>query len=233
MTAEIWSQVWQFTPTLLWAMLINVQLLLALIALGLVTGVVVALIEVYSPRPLAALALAYEWFFRGVPELVLLFLFYFGLTQMGMDISPFFAAVLALGFRSSGYQSQIFRGAIQSVPPGQLMAAHSLGMGTMKTIRYVILPQALRLSIPPWSNEFSAVFKDTTLAYGIGVVEIVRQARYISVRNFPLTLPVFILVAFMFLVLTYLGNWGLGRLEQRLHVPGLETHAKRGEAREL
>jgi len=218
---------------LLRAMLINIQLLLALIALGLVTGVFVALIEVYAPRPAAALALAYEWFFRGVPELVLLFLFYFGLTQMGMDISPFFAAVLALGFRSSGYQSQIFRGAIQSIPPGQLMAARSLGMGSLKAIRHVVLPQALRLSIPPWSNEFSAVFKDTTLAYGIGVVEIVRQARYMSVRNFPLTLPVFIAVALLFLVLTYLGNWGLGRLEQRLRVPGLESRAEREEARAL
>ncbi|MFO8033564.1 MAG: amino acid ABC transporter permease [Candidatus Bipolaricaulota bacterium] len=220
-------------PTLLWGMLVNVQLLLALIALGLVTGVFVALIEVYAPHPLAALALAYEWFFRGVPELVLLFLFYFGLTQMGINIGPFFAAVLALGFRSSGYQSQIFRGAIQSIPPGQMMAAHSLGMGSLKAIRHVVLPQALRLSIPPWSNEFSAVFKDTTLAYGIGVVEIVRQARYMSVRNFPLTLPVFIAVALLFLVLTYLGNWGLGKLEQRLRVPGLEARAEREEARAL
>lgn len=218
-------------PVLLWAMLVNVQLLLALIALGLVAGVIVALIEVYAPRPLAALALAYEWFFRGVPELVLLFLFYFGLTQVGVDISPFLAAVLALGFRSSAYQSQIFRGAIQSISPGQVLAARSLGMGTLKTIRYVVLPQALRLSIPPWSNEFSAVFKDTTLAYGIGVVEVVRQARYLSVRNFPLTLPAFVAIALMFLVLTYLGNWGLGRLEQRLRVPGLEAHGGREEAR--
>ncbi len=218
-------------PVLLWAMLVNVQLLLALIALGLLAGVLVALIEVYAPRPLAALALAYEWFFRGVPELVLLFLFYFGLTQVGVDISPFFAAVLALGLRSSGYQSQIFRGAIQSIPPGQVLAARSLGMGTVKTIRHVILPQALRLSIPPWSNEFSAVFKDTTLAYGIGVVEVVRQTRYLSVRNFPLTLPAFVAIALMFFVLTYLGNWGLGRLEQRLRVPGLEARGGREEPR--
>jgi polar amino acid transport system permease protein len=209
-------------PVLLRGIAVNLELLVGLIALGLVAGILVALMEVYAPRPLAAIAVGYEWFFRGVPELVLLFLFYFGLSQFGIKISAFFAAVLALGFRSSAYQSQIFRGAIQSVSAGQWLAARSLGMGKLRSVIHIILPQALRLSIPPWSNEFSSVLKDTTLAYGIGVVEVLRQARYLNARNFRLAMPAYITVALLFLLLTYLGNWSLGRLERRLRIPGME-----------
>jgi polar amino acid transport system permease protein len=204
---------------------VNLELLAGLLSLGLVVGVVVALVEVYAPRPLRALALAYEWFFRGVPELVLLFLFFFGPAQFGVEIPAFVAAVLALGFRSSAYQSQIFRGAIQAIAPGQSLAARSLGMSRLGVIRHVIFPQALRLSLAGWSNEFSSVLKDTTLAFGIGVVEVMRQARYLTARDFPLALPAFLAVAAMFLVLTYVGNWGIGLLERRLRVPGLEGRA--------
>ncbi len=225
MTLETWSQLWGKLPVLLQGLLVNLELLAGLLSLGIVVGVVVALVEVYAPRPLRAVALAYEWFFRGVPELVLLFLFYFGPSQFGAEISAFFAAVLALGFRSSAYQSQIFRGAIQAISPGQSLAARSLGMSRLAVIRHVILPQALRLSLAGWSNEFSSVLKDTTLAYGIGVVEVMRQARYLTARNFPLALPAFLTVALMFLVLTYAGNWGIGLLERRLRVPGLEARS--------
>jgi len=224
-TLEVWSQLWPRLPVLLQGLLVNLELLGGLLALGLVVGVVVALVEVYASRPLRAVALAYEWFFRGVPELVLLFLFYFGPAQFGLEISAFLAAVLALGFRSSAYQSQIFRGAIQAIAPGQSLAARSLGMSRLAVIRHVILPQALRLSLAGWSNEFSSVLKDTTLAYGIGVVEVMRQARRVTARDFPLTLPAFLTVALMFLVLTYVGNWGIGLLERRLRVPGLEARS--------
>lgn len=219
---EDWIQIWQSLPILFRGILVNLELLAGLVALGLAMGIVIAVIEVYAPRPLAAIAIGYEWFFRGVPELVLLFLFYFGLRQFGFRISAFFAATLALGFRSSAYQSQIFRGAIQAVGTGQMLAARSLGMGKFQSIIHIILPQALRLSIPPWSNEFSSVLKDTTLAYGIGVVEVLRQARYLNARNFRLAMPAYIVVALMFLLLTYGGNWLLGKLERSLRVPGLE-----------
>ncbi len=214
-------------PVFWQGMLVNLQLLLGLLSIGLAIGILVAIIEVYAPRPLAAVASGYEWFFRGIPEIVLLFLFYFGLTRAGWAVSPFMAAVLALGARSSAYQSQIFRGALSSIPAGQMMAARSLGMGRVAAIGRIILPQALRLSIPPWSNEFSAVLKDTTLAYSIGVVDVLRQARYMSVRTPAVSLTAFIVVALMFLVLTYAGNWMLGLLEARVRVPGLEGRARR------
>jgi len=202
---------------------INVEILLGLITLGFVVGMLVALLQVYGHRYLRRTMVAYEWFFRGVPEIVLLMLAYYGLRQFGVKITPFYAAVLGLGLRSSAYQSQIFRGAVQAVGSGQMMAALSVGMTRWQAVRSVILPQALRLSIPPWSNEFSSVLKDTTLAYAIGVIEIMRKARFLIARDYRLAMPAFILVALFFFVLTYAGNWGLGVLERRLRIPGFEA----------
>jgi len=218
----MWIVLWHSIPSLLQGMLINIELLLCLILAGLALGIGVALIQVYGPRMLVGIAVGYGWFFRGVPEIVLLMLIYFGLRQFGVKLSPFFAAVVALGLRSSAYQSQIFRGAMQALDRGQTLAALSLGMTKLQIIRCVILPQALRLSMPPWSNEFTGVFKDTTLAYTIGVVEVLRKARYVVTREFGLALPAFILVALLFLVLVYTGNRGLGALENRFRIPGFE-----------
>lgn len=214
-------------PDLFHAILINIDLLLALITLGFLVGILIALLQVYGNRFLAVIASGWEWFFRGVPALVLLFLFFFGTAEFGLEISAFTAAILALGFRSSAYQSQIFRGAIQSIPQGQMMAAQSIGMSHLQAISYIILPQALRLAIPAWSNEFSSVIKDTTLAYAIGVNEVLRHARYIMVRHYELAMLAYITVALIFLLLTYSGNWLLGLVEHRLALPGFEVKGGR------
>jgi len=215
-------------PDLLGATLININLFLALIVLGLLVGVVIALLQVYGNRFAAALASGWEWFFRGVPALVLLFLFFFGTAEFGFRLNVFTAAALALGFRSSGYQSQIFRGAIQAIPPGQMMAAQSIGLSRSQAIAYIILPQALRLAIPAWSNEFSSVIKDTTLAYAVGVNGVLRHARYIMVRHYKLAMLAYITVALIFLALTYAGNWLLGLVERRLALPGFQMKGVQG-----
>ncbi len=207
---------------LLRASLLNIQLLVALVVLGFLVGTVVAILQVYGGRTAALLASVYEWIFRSIPALVLLFLFYFGPSQFGLYISSFLAATLALGLRSSAYQSQIFRGAIQAISSGQMMAARSLGMGRFRAIVHVILPQALRLSIPGWSNEFSSVVKDTTLAYAVGLNEIMRFARIIYDRKYNLAMPALIAVALVFLILTYAGNGALALVERRLQIPGLQ-----------
>ncbi|HEU67677.1 MAG TPA: amino acid ABC transporter permease, partial [Candidatus Acetothermia bacterium] len=107
-------EVTRHLPMLLRSSLINIQLLVALLVVGFVVGTVVALLQVYGGRIVGILAFVYEWVFRSIPALVLLFLFYYGPAQFGLYISSFLAATLALGFRSSAYQSQVFRGAIQS-----------------------------------------------------------------------------------------------------------------------
>ncbi len=211
-----------FIPGLLEASLINIQLLAALMVVGFVVGTIVALLQVYGGRFFGALATIYEWIFRSIPALVLLFLFYFGPTRFGMNISPFVAATMALGFRSSAYQSQIFRGAIECIPSGQMMAARSVGMSRLRAIFSVILPQAFRLSIPGWTNEFSSVIKDTTLAYAVGFHEIMRSARIIQDSHYELAMLAFIAVALVFLVLTYAGNAAMGLVERRFRIPGLQ-----------
>jgi len=193
-----------------------------LIAVGFVVGTLVALLQVYGGRFLGTVARIYEWIFRSIPALVLLFLFYYGPPRFGIDISGFAAATLALGFRSSAYQSQIFRGAIQCIPTGQMMAARSMGMSRIRAIFTVILPQAFRLSIPGWTNEFSSVIKDTTLAYAVGFNEIMRTARIIMDSAYDLAMLAFISVALVFLVLTYLGNTAMSGVEKKFRIPGLQ-----------
>lgn len=210
-------------PQFLWATLVNLQVFAALIPIGFAVGIGVALAQVYGHRSIAVLASAWEWFFRGVPALVLLFLFFYGLGRIGIDVSAFLAGALAMGFRSSGYQSQIFRGAIQAVPAGQVTAARSIGMTRMQAIRSIVLPQALRLAIPAWSNEFSSVLKDTTLVYAIGINEVMRYARTVYVNYPGLAMITFLTVALIFWVLTTLGNGALHALERRLAVPGFES----------
>ena len=185
-----------------------------------------ALLQVYGGKLLGTLASAYAWVFRSIPALVLLFIFYFGPSQFGLDVAPFLAATVALGLRSSAYQSQIFRGALQAIPRGQMMAARSLGMGRTRAIATIIVPQALRLSIAGWSNEFSSVVKDTTLAYVVGLNEVLRTVRIITDRYYNLAMLAYLAVALIFLVLTYAGNWSLGWLEDRLRIPGLELRRR-------
>ncbi len=202
--------------------MVTLELTFLLLALGLLLGIPLALGQVYGRRGVVIFSSIYEQIFRSIPALVLLFLFFFGLSLLGVKISAFFSAILALGLRSSAYQSQIFRGAILSIKEGQMVAARSVGMSKFQAIRHVILPQALRLSIPSWSNEYSVVVKDTSLAYAVGVIELVREGRYIIVRTFEPML-IYVTIALIYFVLTYAGNRLLRYLEEKSRTPGFAS----------
>jgi len=206
----------------------TILLTLGLLGLGLLAGFPLAFAQVYGYRPLRWLCKGYEQIFRGIPALVLILIFHSGLARSFNILLPTFtSALIALGLRSSAYQSQIFRGAIQAVSSGQMLAARSMGMSKMQAIRYTILPQAFRLSIPPWTNEFSSVLKDTSLASAIGVMELMKKTTLLMPTiQFRMgarwILVLLIVAALIYLVLTYAGNWGLGFLENRLRIPGFE-----------
>ena len=217
----IWGILLDHLPYLLGGLWIAIQLLAAVLAIGLVLGLALALAEVYGHWTLRWAGVAFERVFRGIPELVLLLLFFYGLGDF-IAIEPFPAAVLALGLRSTAYQSQIFRGVIQAVAPGQVQAARAMGMSGAAAVRNIVLPQALRQAIGPWTNEFSSELKATSLAYVIGVVELTRQGRYIISSTQGNVLIVFGVVAAMYFVVNWLGNRGLYALERRVSVPGLE-----------
>jgi polar amino acid transport system permease protein len=215
-------------PFLLKGVLVALELLLAFMLLGIIIGLILAVMEVYGNRWSSTLALMVERFFRGVPAVVLIFLFYYGLSDI-YNVSSFAAATLALGLRTGAYQSQIFKGAIQAVGSGQMEAARSLGMGKIQAISSIILPQALRFAIGPWSNEFASELKDTSLAYTIGVVELLRRAKYIVSYTYGNALIVYGFCAILYLILVRLGNVVLYRIESRLQMPGFEM---RREGRE-
>ena len=219
--------IWESLPLLLQGMVVTVELTVSLLIVGLVLGVMVALGQVYGPRPLATLMSAYERFFRAMPILVLLIVLNYGIAFVAdvyhlswLRLPTFAVAVLAFGLHSSAYQSQIFRGAIRAIKPGQLLAARALGMTRWQSIRYIVLPQALRFAIPGWSNEYSGVLKDTSFAFAIGVTELTRQGWQIMQRTREVFL-IFITVALVYLALTYLGTWLLELAERTWGIPGL------------
>lgn len=197
--------------------------LLALVV-GFGIGIVLALIRVYGPRPLGWVAQGYETIFRGIPLLVLLMVFGIGLSGYfawaGVGTGALFVgAMVALALRSAAYQSEIFRGGIMSVDPGQMMAAQSVGMNDMQATRHIILPQALRLSLPGWANEYAVVIKDSSLAVAIGVQELLYQSnafRWVFPELFFGIILVITIIYFLFTypVTKYVGESMTAKLRQ-------------------
>lgn len=210
-------------PYMLGGSLVTISVVLGAMGLGLILGVPLAVGQIYGNPVVRRLIHAYVWFFRGVPLLVLLFLFYFGLFSMlNINLSAFTVAVVVLGLISAAYQSQIFRGAILSLPEGQFRAARALGMSDTRAILHIILPQALRLSIPGWSNEYSIILKDSAVTYALGVPEIMARTHFVATRTYQ-HMPLYILAGLIYLVLTYLGTKGLRILEEKVRIHGY-TH---------
>jgi polar amino acid transport system permease protein len=183
---------------------------------GFMLGTFMAVLRVYGGPALSRVAAAYSMIVRGVPVVTVIFVLYFVIASI-VDLSPFLSGALALGFASGAYQSEIFRGAILSVPPGQMIAARAIGMSRLKAILYIVLPQAIRLAIPAWSNEVTLVLKDSTLVYVIGVPEILRRAQYVSAATLQSFLA-YGAAAAIFLVLTFMATRALEVVEQRYRI---------------
>ena len=191
------------------------------LAVGFAVGLPLGVVQVYGGRLSGFLVGVYVWFFRGLPNLVLLFLFYFGLFPMlGLDLPAFFVGATVLGLRSSAYQSQIFRGAILSVHQGQMQAARSLGMNRALAVRSIILPQALRISLPAWSNEYPILLTDSSVCYAIGVMEMLTRAS-LQVSRTAAPTPIFLGTAVIYILMNYVGMGALHYLERRYRIPGL------------
>jgi len=211
-------------PYLLEGSFVTIVVVLGAMGFGFLLGVPLAVGQVYGSPALQRAVSVYVWFFRGIPLLVLLFLFYFGLCALlDINLSAFVVAIAVLGLISSAYQSQIFRGAILSLPEGQFKAARALGMSDRQALTNVILPQALRLSIPGWSNEYSILLKDSAVTYALGVAEIMARAHFVATRTYQ-QLPLYLAAGILFLVLTYLGVKGLRLLEEKTRIPGYAVH---------
>jgi amino acid ABC transporter membrane protein 1, PAAT family (TC 3.A.1.3.-) len=184
---------------------------------GLLIGLVLAFAAVYGGKLAGKVLDLVSTVLRGIPPIVLLFILYFVMSGT-INLSPFWAGSISLGIISSAYQMEIFRGAILSVSGEQMMASRAIGMSKMQAIRYVVLPQMIRLAIPSWSNEAAIVIKDSSLVYAIGVPEILRRAQLISASTHQPFLA-YITAALIYFVLVFVTNRLLGRVERKLTIP--------------
>lgn len=207
-------------PNLLEGALVTIRLTALSLLLGVALAVPIAFLQIYGPKFIRKLISVYERVVRSIPLLVILFLIFYGFPRVGIRFPAFTAAVLGIGIRSSAYQSQIFRGAIQSISGSQMKAALSLGMSSVQSFKNVILPQSVRIAIPPMANESAIVLKDTSLAYALGVIELLRQGGYIIATSYR-PLPIYMTVAAIYLVMTLTINIVLGKFEDRLKIPGI------------
>ncbi|RME72060.1 MAG: amino acid ABC transporter permease [Chloroflexi bacterium] len=205
---------------------ITLQLTVVALALGAAIGLPAALARVYGGKWLKKIAVAYIELFRGTPLLVQLFVIYYGLPDVGITLSRFGAAYLALGLNSGAYQAEYFRGAIQAIGSGQMMAARAIGMSQIKAIRYIIMPQALRLALPAWSNEAIAMVKYTAIVFLIAVPDLMTKAKLIAGRYFN-PIPVYITVAIIYIILVAIATVIMRTVERKLETPGLELETER------
>jgi len=199
--------------------------------IGLILGTVLASLQVFGPAWSRRLTALYVWFFRGIPILLLILMFHFGFfSQLQAFVNDFFqaqvrfpaflSAVTALGLCSAAYQSQIFRGALLSIPSGQFRAALALGFTPAGAVRGLIMPQALRVSLPAWSNEYSIILKDSAVAFTIGCQELMFRFKSVSATNYKF-LFMFALAGLAYYLLTLAGVWLLMKLYKRVRFPGL------------
>jgi len=212
---------YEIMPGLLKGAVVTLELTVCSISLGFILGVALALGRLYGKRPVSLLCTGYIEFFRGTPLLVQLLILYYGLPPYGIRLSSFVAGILGLGLNSAAYQAEYFRGAIQSVSQGEIMAARAIGMSRFQAIVNIILPQMFRIVIPSWSNELIYTLKYSSVAYMIGAPELMAQAKFIAAENFRY-FEVFLVVAFIYLIAVVILSRILSMVEKRVRIPGLQ-----------
>jgi polar amino acid transport system permease protein len=199
----------EYLPLLGKGALITVEVFVCSLAIATLLGIVWALMRVSGMRPLSLFSKALINVIRGIPILVQLFYIYFVLPDLGIQLSAFQAGFIGLGIAYSAYQAENFRAGIQAVDPGQIEAAQSLGMRPALIMRRVIVPQAIRVFLPPYGNTMIMMLKDSSIASAITVAELTRGGQLIAASTFK-NMTVFTLVALLYLAmslpLTYLAH---------------------------
>ena len=172
---KVSPSVTKFLPTLMKGALVTVGISILSMILAVGLGLILAIMRIYGNTWLQKISTAYIEIYRGTPLLIQLYILYYGLPNIGIALSAFAAAILGLGMNYAAYEAEIYRAGIQSIPKGQTEAALSLGMSRRLTLKRIILPQALRVAIPPMTNDFIALFKDSSLVSVIAVVELTKS----------------------------------------------------------
>jgi arginine/lysine/histidine transport system permease protein len=210
----------EYLPVLLKGLVVTLQIAGIGCFIGLVLGTILALMQTSKNKLLRILVTSYVVVIRGTPMLIQILCAYFLLPQIGIHIPALWTAIIAIGLNSAAYISQVIRSGISSIGKGQIEAAKVLGFSTSATIRYIILPQALRTTLPALGNEFVTLIKDSALASIISVPELTKQASYVKSKTFD-AITVYFAVAILYLILTSTVSLFMAYLEKRMN-----THAK-------
>ncbi len=208
---EFFTTVVVFTPKFIPGVFMTFKLSVLSIMMGTVFGLLAAMLKLSHNRLMEAFTDFYVTIVRGTPLLLQLIFIFYGLPQLGIEFNSFFSAVIGLAFHNGAYISEIFRGAIESIDYGQREAARAMGMTKYQTLRRVILPQAIKRSVPALGNQFIIAVKDSSLASAITITETLMLSRQFVAATYNV-FPIFFIAACYYLLITS----GLSRLLLRV-----------------
>ena len=213
-----WNVITSNLPLLLYGALMTIKITAVAVSCGFIIGLIVSLARMSNFVIIRLIAKCYVDVIRGTPMLVQIFMIYFALPQIiGTRIDPYVAAVAACSINSGAYVSEIFRAGIQSVDKGQMEAGRSLGLSWWQTMRFIIIPQAFKASIPPLGNEFIAMLKDSSLVSVIGFEELTRRGQLIIAKTYA-SFEIWGTVAVIYLIMTVTISQLVGYLERKYSI---------------
>jgi polar amino acid transport system permease protein len=204
-----WPVVERYLPAILDGMVVTIEIAAVVVVTGILLGLALAVVRAFRVRPINALIVVFVDAFRALPPLVLILLVYFGLPNVGINVPSFAVLWLVLALVLAAFAEEIFWAGILSIPKGQWEAARSTGLGFFATLVHVVLPQAVRLAVPPLTNRTIAITKNTALGTVIGVSEILNQAtaaQSFSGNATPLMMGA-IAYLILFVPVVALGRW--------------------------
>ena len=212
----------QFYPLILQGLALTIEITLFGVGLGLLLGTLLAIGDIYGGKPLRGIIAVYVEFFRGSPLFVQLFIAVYTVPAiLGLQIDHYFLAFLVFGLNSAAYQKGYMKGSMQTILDDQMQAGLSTGMSKIQTLRYVILPQAYRIVIPSWTNEFCSLTKSTAVLSFVGLMDLVGAGRSIIFQTMEI-LPVWIIIALIYLVWITGFSKMMDIIYERKKIPGVE-----------
>ncbi len=188
-----WDVVWESVPLIWKGAGATVSMFAWALVIGTAGALALALMRLSAAKPLQWFAIGFGWLFRGIPLLILLFFAFFALPELGILLSPFLAAIVGFSLWTAAYQAEVIRSGIIAVPPGQSEASEALGMTKAHYMRRIIIPQGLRIMVPPYTGNAITLLKQTSLATLVTVPEMTLLTQRIFSNNFKFVEPIFVL----------------------------------------
>jgi len=206
-----------YMPLLIKGALVTIQFSVLALFFGTIFGVFIGTMRIAPNRIMSSIAASYIYVIRGTPLLIQLYFIYFGLPSIGIYLSAFVSGVLGLTINAAGYIGEIVRGGVEAIPKGQWEAGKVLGLSHDKTLRFIILPQALRNMLPPLGNEFVTLIKESSLLSTIAILELTMAGQQIRSKTFA-AFETFIVIGLIYLIMTSVTSLLLRQIEKRWNV---------------